>query len=258
MGTLDPLARLLFIGLWTEADREGRLEDRPKRIKVEILPFDECDVDFLLGALDEARFIWRYEADGRKLIQILNFTKHQKPHPKEVSFHLPAPSEQKRVISRKSREITPTSPVDLGEWIVDCGDGEEERAREVPKAKRPARSSTASAPGFTEDFFSELQADPAYQHIEVRHVYAKMVAWCKRTRKQATVERLLNWLNREEAPAKPAPKRKPPIGTSGTPMKKVPEKPVDVAAMQRLADELEKMELKEQAAAVRAGIEASK
>ena len=25
--------RLLFIGLWTLADREGRLEDRPKRIK---------------------------------------------------------------------------------------------------------------------------------------------------------------------------------------------------------------------------------
>ena len=41
-------------------------------------------------------------------------------------------------------------------------------------------------------------------------------------------------------------------------MKKAPDKPVDVAEMQRLADELEKMELKEQAAAVRAGIEASK
>src|SRR6476660_4782318 len=187
MATLDPLARLLFIGLWTEADREGRLEDRPKRIKVEILPFDECDVDFLLGALDEAKFIWRYETDGRKLIQILNFTKHQKPHPKEVSFHLPSPPEQKRVISRKSLEITPTSPVDLGVGIVDCGDGEEERAREAPvRAKRPARSSSAaSAPGFTEEFFSELQAEPAYRQIEVRHVYGKMIAWCKRTGKLA-------------------------------------------------------------------------
>ena len=28
----DPLARLLFAGLWCLADREGRLEDRPKRI----------------------------------------------------------------------------------------------------------------------------------------------------------------------------------------------------------------------------------
>ena len=28
--------RLLFIGLWTIADREGRMVDRPKKIKMEI------------------------------------------------------------------------------------------------------------------------------------------------------------------------------------------------------------------------------
>ena len=37
--------RLLFIGLWTLADREGRLEDRPKRIRMEIFPGDNVDVD---------------------------------------------------------------------------------------------------------------------------------------------------------------------------------------------------------------------
>jgi hypothetical protein len=44
----EPLARLLFAGLWCIADREGRLEDKPKRIKVEILPYDDCDIDYLL------------------------------------------------------------------------------------------------------------------------------------------------------------------------------------------------------------------
>ena len=34
-------ARLLFIGLWTLADRMGRLEDRPKQIKMEIFPAEE-------------------------------------------------------------------------------------------------------------------------------------------------------------------------------------------------------------------------
>ena len=34
----DPLARILFEGLWCMADREGRLECHPKRIKAEILP----------------------------------------------------------------------------------------------------------------------------------------------------------------------------------------------------------------------------
>ena len=31
----DPLARILFVGLWTLADRDGRLEDRPKPLRVQ-------------------------------------------------------------------------------------------------------------------------------------------------------------------------------------------------------------------------------
>lgn len=31
-------ARLLFIGMWTLADREGRLENRPKRSKCPYFP----------------------------------------------------------------------------------------------------------------------------------------------------------------------------------------------------------------------------
>jgi hypothetical protein len=46
--------RLLFIGLWTLADREGRLEDRPKRIKMAIFPADNIDVDAALGELESS------------------------------------------------------------------------------------------------------------------------------------------------------------------------------------------------------------
>ena len=46
LADLDPIARLLFIYLWMLADREGRLEDRPKRIAGRALPYDrEADVD---------------------------------------------------------------------------------------------------------------------------------------------------------------------------------------------------------------------
>jgi hypothetical protein len=48
---LSPLARLLFIGLWCMADVAGRLEDRPKRIKIEILPYDKADADALLNEI---------------------------------------------------------------------------------------------------------------------------------------------------------------------------------------------------------------
>jgi hypothetical protein len=45
LAEIDPLGRLLFAGLWTIADREGRLEDRIKKIKAQILPYDDCDCD---------------------------------------------------------------------------------------------------------------------------------------------------------------------------------------------------------------------
>ena len=51
LAEIEPLGRLLFQGLWCLADREGRLVDRPKRIKAELFPYDDADVDVLLSAL---------------------------------------------------------------------------------------------------------------------------------------------------------------------------------------------------------------
>ena len=53
--------RLLFAGLWCVADREGRLEDRPRRIKMELFPGDSCDVDDMLNQLHRHGLIVRYE-----------------------------------------------------------------------------------------------------------------------------------------------------------------------------------------------------
>ncbi len=84
--------RLLFIGLWTESDREGRLEDKPKRIKMKLFPADEVDVDAALQALCKSGFLLRYEVDGEKYIQVLAFEKHQNPHRDEKKSEIPAPN----------------------------------------------------------------------------------------------------------------------------------------------------------------------
>lgn len=88
---LPPVARLLFAGLWCHADRMGRLLDRPKKIKAEILPYDKCDCDALLTLLQKAGFIRRYVIDGNEYIQCENFLKHQNPHVKEQASTIPAP-----------------------------------------------------------------------------------------------------------------------------------------------------------------------
>lgn len=91
LGECDPLARILFAGLWCIADREGRLEDRPKRIRAEILPYDQCDADVLLDQLADRDFVIRYESGGNRYIQVANFDKHQNPHVKEQASNIPAP-----------------------------------------------------------------------------------------------------------------------------------------------------------------------
>lgn len=89
LAEIEPLGRLLFAGLWTIADREGRLEDRAKKIKAEVLPYDDCDIDALLNKLQEHGFIQRYQVEGAKYIQICTFSKHQVPHIKEKASEIP-------------------------------------------------------------------------------------------------------------------------------------------------------------------------
>jgi len=88
-------ARLLFEGLWTIADRRGRLEDRPLRIKGALFPYDNLDVNGLLQMLadSEDKFIIRYSIGGKKYIQITNFEKNQHIHRDETESIIPAPLE---------------------------------------------------------------------------------------------------------------------------------------------------------------------
>ena len=79
----NPLARLLFIGMWTIADFKGCFEYKPKRLKVQLLPYDDCDIEQLVSDLEKSGFIAIYTVQGQKYIKVLNFTKHQNPHKNE-------------------------------------------------------------------------------------------------------------------------------------------------------------------------------
>ncbi len=89
----DLAARLLFVGLLTEADREGHLEDRPKRIKARLFAYDSFDVEPLLEQLAARGFIVRYEVAGARYIAIPNFKKHQHIHRDEQASVIPEPGD---------------------------------------------------------------------------------------------------------------------------------------------------------------------
>lgn len=108
--------RLAFAGLWCSADRDGRLEDRPKRLKADIFPYDDLDLDAILWDLAKAGFIIRYAVDGRNYIAIPKWTKHQHPRQDENASTLP-PHERGTVRSDGSHGST--SPVSIAAEIVE-------------------------------------------------------------------------------------------------------------------------------------------
>jgi hypothetical protein len=149
LADLEPLARLLFIGLWTVADRAGRIEDRPKRIRAEVMPYDECDVDAMLTALHNAGFILRYRVGDVAAIQIVKWDKHQNPHMKESDSTIPAPD-----MNGADRVQTPVK-ANVPEQPSTAS------ARLIPDSGFPLPDSPISVPGGTGGASKPARRPPA-------------------------------------------------------------------------------------------------
>lgn len=85
--------RLIFAGLWTVADREGRFEWKPRAIKLDVLPYDDIDFAAALEALSTHGFIVKYTAGGRTYAHIPSWSKHQQVNVREAKSEIPAPVE---------------------------------------------------------------------------------------------------------------------------------------------------------------------
>jgi hypothetical protein len=75
--SLTPLARVFYIALWCEADREGRLDWKPGTLKMRYLPGDDCNVKDLAGELISAGLIVLYEVNGKQYAEVPTFKTHQ-------------------------------------------------------------------------------------------------------------------------------------------------------------------------------------
>lgn len=165
LGVADPLYTLLFEGLWLLADRAGRLENRPLRIKAEVFPYREgLDVVSMLSWLESSGFIRMYTTNGLALIQIDSFTKHQNPHKNEPDSSLPPES-----IGATPEKIG-SAPADSGLLTPDSGLRISQPPAAAPTPKKQ-KQKTALPDGFaiseavtawaTERGFGKLE-----QHLE--------------------------------------------------------------------------------------------
>lgn len=93
VGQLGPWPRLLFIGLITMADDEGRLRAMPTAIAGHVFPYDEVAPRRLRGWLEEVAgmgLIELYAYGTTPYIQITGWAKHQKVY-KATPSTLPPP-----------------------------------------------------------------------------------------------------------------------------------------------------------------------
>jgi hypothetical protein len=87
--------RLGFIGLWCAADREGRFKWEPRKLGVQILPWDNVEFSRVLHALATRGFIRCYASEGCDYGVIPSFTAHQVINNREKESDLPEPTEYK-------------------------------------------------------------------------------------------------------------------------------------------------------------------
>lgn len=187
LGVADPIYTLLFSGLWLLADREGRLEDRPLRIKAELFPYREgIDMPAMLRWLSDSGFIYRYSFGENRYIEIANFTKHQNPHKNEVASEIPSVSDgcldtDKIGTSTEEIKTAPADSLSLDLLIPDSlsldslnTDSKALRlvdtpapvkAKRTPKAKDPEAEAAkevnaATWKAYADSYFNRYGADP--------------------------------------------------------------------------------------------------
>jgi len=98
------LSRVLFAGLWTLADKEGRLECRPKLIRAHIFPYENepPNITDLLAELQKGEFVQLYGPNETDYIFILGWFENQKPHWNETESELPEPPPLTLIDSNKA------------------------------------------------------------------------------------------------------------------------------------------------------------
>jgi hypothetical protein len=204
----EPLARLLFIGLWTLADSQGRMEFRPLRIKAELFPYENCDILGLLKQLADRGFVRAYESGDLKVLEIPTFGEHQRCHPDERDEGLPPPDESSETIVFPERNAKPGNPTtEPGNPPASCAfnpstfspstsnplDAPSTPKRRCSKPADPLRWSAESGwEGITDADRTEWSQ--AYPAADLPVELAKATQWLKANPKKARKSNWRRWL----------------------------------------------------------------
>jgi hypothetical protein len=119
--------RIAFAGLWCAADRGGRFKWEPRRLGVQVLPYDAIDFSRVLDALMTRGFIQKYVSGTAEYGVIPSFTAHQVINNRERESELPGPPE---VIDSQGVDSCSTRDARDDDGNTDSESGREGKGRE--------------------------------------------------------------------------------------------------------------------------------
>lgn len=172
--SLSPLARLLYVALWCEADREGRMAWKPRTFKIRYLPADSCDVEALCAEITAAGLVVLY---GEGLAYIPAFARHQHVNPRESASTLPVPDASP---TRDSRD----SDVQVGKERKGR-EGKEEEQSASATADAPSRADPIPYQAIVDAYNSTMTKLPKVRELTAKRKAAIRRAWQETKERQS-------------------------------------------------------------------------
>lgn len=172
LGKMSPLARLLFMGLISNADDEGRLPGHPALVKSQIYPYDtDITVQMVedwLNQLSDVNIITIYIVDNQTYIQVNNFSKYQtinRPTPSKYPVYddslkahgaltedsLPKEEKRKEVEEKGKEDNTATD-------VAKCDGSIPAEKSSTEKKDEGAQSKKTGKDGYTDGYTKEFEA----------------------------------------------------------------------------------------------------
>ena len=96
--------RVAFQALWSCCDRKGRFRWKPRQLKLDMLPYDDLDLEEVLNVLVIEKFIVKYEVNGECYGCIPSWENHQHINNREPESTLPDISEGKIITLKELSE----------------------------------------------------------------------------------------------------------------------------------------------------------
>jgi hypothetical protein len=90
-----PVCMIVFAGLWGIADYRGNMEYRPKRIKIDTIPYFDESIEDCIDTLIDTGFLVKYTVDDTDYLHVVGFERHQNPHKNEKDSGTSIPSIEK-------------------------------------------------------------------------------------------------------------------------------------------------------------------